>query len=81
MPTAIDVVPLGSAAAVRTATIEAGSGAVPTSMRYTTFELPMMRPLRSLKTGVTVVMLPTGSSGTGASNTTGSTTLKLAGSE
>ena len=36
-----------------------------------------MRPLRILKTGVMVVMLPIGSSGVGGSMTTGSTTRKL----
>jgi hypothetical protein len=42
-----------------------------------TLPVPDIRPLRILKTGVMVVMLPSGSIGEGGSSTTGSTTLKL----
>ena len=39
--------------------------------------VPAMRPLRSRKVGVSVVMVPVGSSGVGGSMTTGLTTRKL----
>ncbi len=73
------MVPLACGVAVTTATTAAGSGAVASSIRYTTEPAgPVILPLRTLNSGRLVEMLPFGSSGVGVSMTTGSTTLKLA---
>ncbi len=76
-PSVIVVEPLPFGHAVTIATIVLKSPACDTSKRYATPVVPEMAPLVTLNSGLFVVILPEGAIATGASITTGGTTVKF----